>query len=110
VGFANMAIVPENSFEKVLERFRDSLTEEQKRQFSATSFQDVESEIQNIQCRYGSEKKLRNLKKLSKFLEAMNQVEQVVKVFLNVHEVVAFVWVSGHGPSKATISLRLLIC
>lgn len=95
-----MAITPENSFKNVLERFRDSLTEEQKQHFSAISFQDVESEIQNIQCRYGSEKKLRNLKRMSKFLEAMKQVEQVVKVFLNVHEVVAFVWVSGHDSSR----------
>ncbi|KAJ4176479.1 hypothetical protein NW755_014391, partial [Fusarium falciforme] len=87
-----MASGPENTFNKALERFRDSLTEEQKRQFSAASLEDVESEIQRIQHRFGSEKKLRNLKKVSKFLEAMKQVEQVIIVFLNVHEAVAFVW------------------
>jgi hypothetical protein len=92
-----MASGPENTFNKALERFRDSLTEEQKRQFSATRFEDVELEIQNIQHRFGLEKKLRNLKKVSKFLEAMKQIEQVITVFLNVHEVVAFVWVSAHA-------------
>ena len=89
-----MASGPENTFNKALERFRDSLTEEQKRQFLATNLEDVKSEIQKIQDRFGRDKKLRNLKRLSKFLEAMKQVEQVIKVFLNVHEVVAFVWVS----------------
>jgi hypothetical protein len=82
------------SFNKALERFRDSLTDDQRRQFQATSVEDVKLEIQGIQHRFGSEKKLRNLKRISKFLEAMKQVEQVVTVFLNVHEVVAFIWVS----------------
>jgi len=92
----SMASGPENIFNKALEKFRDSLTEEQKQQFRATSLEDVETEIQNIQHRFGSEKKLRNLKKISKFLEAMKQIEQVVTVFLNVHEIVAFVWVGSH--------------
>ncbi|KAH8693390.1 hypothetical protein GQ44DRAFT_595961, partial [Phaeosphaeriaceae sp. PMI808] len=87
-----MASGLENTFNKALERFRNNLTEEQKREFSAASFEKVESEIQSIQHRFGSEKRLRNLKRISKFLEAMKQIEEVVKVFLNVHGVVAFVW------------------
>jgi len=103
-----MASGPENTFNKALERFRDSLTEEQKRQFSATNLEDVKSEIQKIQDRFGRDKKLRNLKKLSKFLEAMKQIEQVVKIFLNVHEVVAFVWVS-HLQTR-TASSKIPTC
>jgi len=87
----------DNAFNKALQRFQDGLTDEQKRQFSVTTFKDVESELQHIQDRFGSEKRLRNFKKVSKFLEAMKQIEQVVKVFLNVHEVVAFIWVSAAG-------------
>ncbi|RYP51599.1 hypothetical protein DL768_003106 [Monosporascus sp. mg162] len=94
-----MASRPESTFNKAVERFRDSLTEDQKREFSATSLEDVKSEIQNIQHRLGLEKKLRNLNKVSRFLEAMKQVEQVVNVFLNVHEIVAFIW----GPIKLAL-------
>lgn len=101
---------PENTLNKTVERFRDSLTEEQKQQFSATSFEDVESEIRNIQNRFGSEKKLRNLNKVSRFLDAMKQIEQVVKAFLNVHPIVAFVWVSAHAHSRGVAPHRLSTC
>ncbi|RYP07648.1 hypothetical protein DL764_002385 [Monosporascus ibericus] len=94
-----MASRPDNTFNRAVEKFRDSLTEEQKRNFSATNLEDVKSEIQNIQHHLGLEKKLRNLNKVSRFLEAMKQVEQVVNVFLNVHEVVAFIW----GPIKLAL-------
>ncbi|KAF2684142.1 hypothetical protein K458DRAFT_279973, partial [Lentithecium fluviatile CBS 122367] len=94
-----MASRPENTLNQTVERFRDSLTEEQKQQFFATCFEDVESEIQNIQDRFGSKKKLRNLRKVSRFLDAMKQIEQVVTVFLNVHPIVAFVW----GPIKLAL-------
>ncbi|OCL02208.1 hypothetical protein AOQ84DRAFT_349486, partial [Glonium stellatum] len=104
-----MASEGENTFSEALETivksFRDSLTKEQKQQFSATTLKDVKSEIQNIQGRFGLEKKLRNLKKVSKFLEAMKQVEQVVSIFLNVNEVVAFIWVAG---TRIDILERLL--
>jgi hypothetical protein len=105
-----MASIPGSTFDRALERFRDSLTEEQKRQFLATNLKDVTSEIETIQRRFGSEKKLRNLRRVSKFLEAMKQVEQVVNVFLNVHESVAFVWVSARAlHSHGSRSLKVQI-
>lgn len=36
------------------------------------------------------------MQRISKFIEGMNQLGQVVEVFLNVHAAVAFVW----GPIK----------
>jgi len=86
-----------DTFNITLTQFRNSLTVEQKREFSGTTFEDVERQIKDIQSRYGLQKKLRNFKKVSKFLEAMKQIEQVVTVFLNVNEVVAFIWVR-HRP------------
>ena len=87
--------VPQRSgtFEKAVANFRQGLTEELKVEFAACSLQDVELEIQRVQQQYGPDKKLRSMRRLSKFLEAMSQLEEVVKVFLNVHEAVAFVWV-----------------
>jgi hypothetical protein len=37
---------------------------------------------------------------MSKFLEAMQQLEQVISVFLNVSKVVAFIWVSPVATSQ----------
>jgi hypothetical protein len=100
----NMTRRPDTTFDRALDRFRGSLTEEQKRDFSSTTLEDVKLEIQKIQHRFGQEKKLRNLRRISKFLEAMKQVEQVVTIFLNVHEVVAFIWVNPHLLQAAVLS------
>ncbi|KAH0537126.1 hypothetical protein FGG08_006059 [Glutinoglossum americanum] len=89
-----MASDPGDSFSKSLAKFRANLSEEQRQQFSLSSIEDVELAIQQIQERIGPEKKLRNFTRIRKFLEAMKQVEELVKVFLNVHEVVAFIWVA----------------
>ncbi|KAI0098044.1 hypothetical protein GGR51DRAFT_565932 [Nemania sp. FL0031] len=97
--------------ERALQKFRDGLTQEQRQQFSASSIDDVKAEVGNIQNRLGSMKKLRSLRRISKFLEAMAQIEQLVQVFLNVSNVVGFIW----GPIKlallvATARIESLEC
>lgn len=89
-----MSAITETAFQRAILKFQRSLTSEQKAQFAVSSQDDVISEVQKIQDRYGSTRKLRSLSRLSKFLEAMSQIEQVVTIFLNVSNVVAFVWVS----------------
>ncbi|KAI1114303.1 hypothetical protein F5Y14DRAFT_189934 [Nemania sp. NC0429] len=91
-----MATISDTTFHRAIKKFSQSLTNEQKRAFAASSEADVINEIQKIQDRYGSARKLRSLGRLSKFLEAMSQVEQLVQIFLNVSNVVAFIW----GPIK----------
>ncbi|KAI0440377.1 hypothetical protein F4803DRAFT_527373 [Xylaria telfairii] len=94
--------MPSNTvFERALERFREGLTKEQEKQFQVSSLDQVHAEIQDIQSRLGSAKKLRSLNRLSKFLGAMTEIEQLVKIFLNVSEVVAFVW----GPIKLALMM-----
>ena len=89
-----MDVAASESFQRSVERFRRSLTNDQERTFSSSSLEDVELSIHKIQEKIGPEKKLRNFSRIRKFLEGMKQLEELVKVFLNVHEVVAFVWVS----------------
>ncbi|GAW14444.1 hypothetical protein ANO14919_038470 [Xylariales sp. No.14919] len=91
-----MSAITETAFQRAILKFQRSLTSQQKAQFAVSSQEDVVSEIQKIQDRYGSTRKLRSLSRLSKFLEAMSQIEQLVTIFLNVSNVVAFVW----GPIK----------
>jgi len=99
---AAAAPVPQcsNTFQKAVDRFRNGLTEEQKKLFAMSSLQDVEDGIKRVQSQHGPEKKLRNLTRLKKFLEAMSQIEEVVKVFLNSSEVVGFVWVGQSAPCQ----------
>lgn len=92
---------PDLVFQKALENFKKDLTAQQRREFSITKIQDVKDEMNRIQIRYGSAKKLRGMSRMSKFLEAMQQLEQVISVFLNVSEVVAFIWVSSVATSQA---------
>jgi len=87
-------------FQKALENFKKDLTAQQRREFGITKLQDVKDEVNKIQIRHGSAKKLRGMSRMSKFLEAMQQLEQVISVFLNVSEVVAFIWVSTVATSQ----------
>ncbi|KAI8650419.1 hypothetical protein NCS57_01375600 [Fusarium keratoplasticum] len=96
-----MATNEKDGFTRALDGFRTTLTPEQQKDFSFNSLQDVQAKIKSIQDRYGPEKKLRNMKRLSKFLAGMKQVEELVTIFLNVHEVVAFVW----GPIKFALMI-----
>lgn len=97
----------DTTFRKALDRFRDSLTDQQRIDFHSTTLNDVEVQIQKIQDRYGSTKQLRHMNRLSKFLEAMKQLEEVVSVFLNVSSSAAFIWVRcppifcGHTQIRA---------
>lgn len=85
---------PDLVFQNALDTFKKNLTARQCRDFSITTLQDVKDEVNRIQSQHGSAKKLRGMSRMSKFLEAMRQLEQVISVFLNVSEAVAFIWVS----------------
>lgn len=75
-----------------------------------TQIEDVERAVEEVQARLGPEKRLRNFPRIRKFLEGMQQVEQLVKVFLNVSEVVAFVWVSVLDPRAECATRQLANC
>lgn len=92
---------PDLVFQKALDNFKKDLTAQQRQEFSITKLQDVKDEVNKIQIQHGSAKKLRGMSRMSKFLEAMQQLEQVISVFLNVSEVVAFIWVSAVATSQA---------
>ncbi|QYS97700.1 hypothetical protein H0G86_004921 [Trichoderma simmonsii] len=94
-----MVDVSSEGFTRSLDKFKRSLTDEQKRNFSSCNITEVKSQMQEIQDKIGPVKKLRNFTRLKKFLEGMKQIEDLVTIFLNVSEVVAFVW----GPIKLAL-------
>jgi hypothetical protein len=81
------------AFYLVLEKFKATLTDREKRQFAATTIDDLNDAIETIQQRQRSEKKMRAMSRLERFLEGMKEYDKVVSVFLNTSEILAFVWV-----------------
>ena len=86
----------EDTFRATLSDFKKRLTAKEQDDFSFSTLEDVHKEIARIQSEQGSEKKMMNMTRLQSFLEAMDQFGQVIEVFLNASEFVAFIW----GPLK----------
>ncbi len=87
--------VPHDTFRRVLEDFKATLRKEEVDEFELCTLVDLKDAILAIQAKQASEKKLRNLTRLRSFLEAMEQYEQIIKVFLNTTNLLAFIWVRG---------------
>ncbi|KAI9779019.1 MAG: hypothetical protein M1816_003779 [Peltula sp. TS41687] len=86
----------QSSFSRALMNFTNTLSEERKDDFRFSTLADLHSTIHEIQRKQASVKKMRNMARLSSFLEAMEQYGKVIEVFLNTSEFVAFIW----GPVK----------
>ena len=82
----------DENFRNALARFRASLTEKQQDEFKACTLADVQETIHRVDRSLAAQRRQRNMQRISKFLEGMNQLGQVVEVFLNVDSTVAFVW------------------
>lgn len=83
-------------FKAALVKFRARLSGTQLTEFQSTTYEQLCQEIIRIQHDQENQKTLMNLSRIQSCLEAMNQFGKVIEVFLNVSDVVAFVW----GPIK----------
>ncbi|KLP18132.1 Uncharacterized protein LW94_12089 [Fusarium fujikuroi] len=83
-------------FDKSVAKFKSRLSRAQAEQFAKCTIDDVRNQIRHIQNRHGSQRRLRNMDRLSKFVEGMVHLGKVVEVFLNLHNGVALIW----GPIK----------
>jgi len=86
----------EDSFRNTLEEFKKSLTKKERDSFKSTTLEEVHNVILEIQKQQETTKNMMNFTRLKSFLEAMGQFGEVIEVFLNTTEFVAFVW----GPMK----------
>jgi hypothetical protein len=90
-------------FERALDDFRKTagLDEGEMADFEITDLQALQQTIINIQNKQAQNKKLMYMKRLEPFLKSMAEYGQVIEVFLNVSDIIAFVWVN-------IVTLRLL--
>jgi hypothetical protein len=90
---ASQPHVQRTAFQLALHNFQASLSDKERRQFGATTLHDLNVAIETIQQKQMSERKLRAMNKLGRFLEGMKEYDKIVAVFLNTSEILAFVWV-----------------
>ncbi|KAI0857460.1 WD40 repeat-like protein [Xylaria cubensis] len=91
-----MAAPKLDSFQKALQRFKKALPPNLVDEFSICSLDDVRNTCREIQDAHGRNGTLRHMRRLEPFIEAMEQFGKVIEVFVNVNEIVCFVW----GPMK----------
>lgn len=94
-----------DSFQRALNRFKKDLPQNLIQQFSICTLEDVQQACRDIQAQQGQAGELRNMARLRSFIEAMNQLGQVIEVFLNVHEIVCFIWVGHNNPETCIVLL-----
>lgn len=83
----------DGAFRQALKGFTDTLTPDEADDFRLSSLDDLRTAILEIQAKQASEKRMRDLTRLQSFSEAMEQYGNIIEVFLNTTEFVAFVWV-----------------
>jgi hypothetical protein len=95
----------QSTFEKSINAFKAKagLTPDELRDFQLTSLDDLKLQMSIIQNDQRKSKKLQYLKRLGPFLDTMEQYGKIVEVFLNLHEVVALVWVRAVSTSSRNI-------
>jgi hypothetical protein len=89
----------------VLRQWRTRLNEKENKDFESTSLDDLKCFITQIQDRLEATKDGRNMNRLSKFLEGMEQFGKVIEVFANSSVYVAFIW----GPIKLILQVSKLL-
>jgi hypothetical protein len=99
----NATPVLSTGFERALKAFERRLTPNEKARFNATSLDDLKVTILSIQADQRSRKQMMNMSRVKSFLEAMEQFGKVIEVFLNVNNILSFVW----GPMKLLLLVRV---
>lgn len=89
-----MASTQSTSFERSLEQFRRELSDTEMKEIGGANQKSLEATIQKIQSKLGREHGLCKLTRVEALVRAMKNIEELVTIFLNVSEVVAFIWVS----------------
>lgn len=81
-------------FEIALADFKKDLKKKKDiKNFSMTTMADLKQAVIDIQAKQHSGRRQRGLQQLGPFLEAMTQLGEVVQVFCNASEFVAFIYV-----------------
>jgi hypothetical protein len=93
----------EKGFQECLQKFKARLSKREHDNFKLTTLGDLRQAILQIQNKQAARSESMNLPRVLGFLEGFKQFGQVVEVFLNSSEFVAFIW----GPMKFLLQVCL---
>jgi hypothetical protein len=93
-GTAGAVNVNATAFERVLEEFKKDLKKKDKDNFQMTSLETLNQAIGEIQKQQQSERRMQNMTRLKRFIEAMAEYGKVIDTFCNGSQFVPFIWVS----------------
>ncbi|KAL5380194.1 hypothetical protein DPSP01_007994 [Paraphaeosphaeria sporulosa] len=85
-----------DALDTAIRKFRARLTGTDLTEFRSTTYEELLHSILRVQYEQEQTKSMVNLGRIQSFLEAMNQFSKTIEIFLNVSDMVAFVW----GPIK----------
>lgn len=89
-----MSSLQAHNFDLVLSKFKSSLAPEELPAFEFTTLPELYTEMRTIERKHASERRLKAMKRLDKFLEGMQDYDKTIQVFVNSSAYVGFVWVS----------------
>jgi hypothetical protein len=81
-------------FERVLTRFKSDLKKRDRDNFQMATLEGLQQAVGDIQKKQQTERRMQNMMRLKKFIEAMEQYGKVLDVFCNSSQFVPFIWVS----------------
>ncbi|OMP84370.1 Vegetative incompatibility protein HET-E-1 [Diplodia seriata] len=87
---ASLLLTPR--FQQRLEEFKQNLSPDQEENFKFTTLDDLKRLVHSIQEEQTKSRRLTNLRRLAPFLEAMEQFDKVVQIFLNAADLLACIW------------------
>ncbi|KAI0188850.1 WD40 repeat-like protein [Astrocystis sublimbata] len=96
-----MSAPRQDSFQKALRGFKQTLPPNLINEFSVATLDDVRGICQDIQHEHGQQGTLRHMRRLSAFIEGMEQLGKVIEVYTNTSEIVCFIW----GPIKFLLGI-----
>lgn len=92
------------AFTRAITEFRNKRTGKELEGFKVTTYEQLCKELIEIQKKQDHRKETMNLGRIRSCLEAMHQFGQVIEIFLNVSDAVAFVW----GPMKFILVVSMI--
>ena len=93
-----------SALDRAIIQFRNRLNGTELMEFKGTTHENLREELMKVQAKQEARLETMNLGRIKHCLEAMQQFGQVIEIFLNVSDAVAFVW----GPMKFLLLVSML--
>ena len=92
------------TLERAIDEFRRRVNATELIEFRETTYRSLCEKLLKVQERQEARLETMNLARIKHCLEAMHQFGQVIEIFLNVSDAIAFVW----GPMKFLLLVSML--